>query len=69
MGDPQQKLNDAILYALREGCFFPVPEPTGKSTVRDYIQWGAMRNLHDAIRDFDRAGGFERAAAPVREEA
>lgn len=50
---PQQQLNDAIFYALREGCFFPVPEPKPGASTRDLIQWGAMRNLHTAIRRFD----------------
>jgi hypothetical protein len=48
----QQRLNDAVLYALKEGCFFPVPEPRRGASVRELIQWGAMRNLHDAIADF-----------------
>lgn len=51
----QQKLNDAVMYALREGCFFPVPEPQRGATTKELIQWGAMRNLHDAIAEFNRA--------------
>ena len=54
----QQELNDAILYALKCGCFFPVPDLRPGATVQDCIQWGAMRNLHRAIREFDLAGGF-----------
>ncbi len=42
-------LRDAVLYALKEGCFFPVPQPTPGASVRELVQWGAMRNLHDAI--------------------
>jgi hypothetical protein len=55
---PQQALNSAVLYALREGCFFPVPQPRAGASVRDLIQWGALRHLHDAIREADRAGLF-----------
>lgn len=43
-------VTDAVLYAVKEGCFFPVPEPNPKTaTARDWVQWGAMRNLHNAI--------------------
>ena len=48
-GSSQEWLNKAVLYALREGCFFPVPEPKPDAGIRAWIQWGAMRNLHDAI--------------------
>lgn len=47
----QEKLNAAVLYALREGCFFPVPEPKPSAPTQEWIQWGAMRNLHTAIAD------------------
>jgi hypothetical protein len=49
-----EQLIDAVFYALRAGCFFPVPEPRPGATVRELIQWGAMRHLHDAIAEFDR---------------
>ncbi len=52
---PQQKLNEAVLYALRSGCFFPVPEPKPGATVEELVRWGAMRHLHDAIAEFYRA--------------
>lgn len=55
MPETQQQLNDAILYALREGCFFPVPEPKFGAPTREWIQWGAMRNLHTAIAAHFRA--------------
>ena len=45
----QDQLNDAILYALRVGCFFPVPEPPSTAPVEAWRQWGALRHLHDAI--------------------
>jgi hypothetical protein len=61
---PQETLNRAVLYALQEGCFFPVPQPQRGATTRELIQWGAMRNLHAAIREFDLAGGF---TAPSQE--
>jgi hypothetical protein len=51
----QLKLNAAVFYALREGCFFPVPDPQPGASVRELIQWGAMRNLHTAIAEFRRA--------------
>lgn len=47
----QITLNDAVLYALRCGCFFPVPEPQPGATTDELIRWGAMRNLHRAIAD------------------
>lgn len=53
--DAQQKLNRAVMYALREGCFFPVPEPQKGASVEDLVKWGAMRGLHDAIAEFNRA--------------
>ena len=52
--DSQQRLNSAVMYALREGCFFPVPEPKAGATIQELIQWGAMRNLHDAIAEFNK---------------
>lgn len=55
---PQERLNFAILYALREGCFFPVVQPKDTADLRAWIQWGALRYLHAAIREFDQAGGF-----------
>jgi len=48
----QERLNQAVLYALKSGCFFPVPEPAPGADVQALIQWGAMRNLHDAIAAF-----------------
>lgn len=51
---------DAVLYALREGCFFPVPIPEPGATVRQLIRWGAMRNLHRAIAEYERGRGDDR---------
>lgn len=39
----------AVLYAMRSGCFHPVPEPPVGATTDEWIRWGAMRNLHDAV--------------------
>lgn len=65
MSEPQQQLNDAVLYALKTGCFFPVPQPIPGATVEELIKWGAMRNLHDAIAAFfDESGG-----TPKKEQA
>lgn len=50
--NPQEHLNAAVLYALRQGCFFPVPEPSLTAPIREWIQWGAMRNLHTAMAAF-----------------
>ena len=50
--DPQEQLNAAVLYALRAGCFFPVPKPKVGAPVRTWIQWGAIRNLHTAMAAF-----------------
>ena len=40
---------DAVLYAMRCGCFFPVPEPRPPYSTEQLIQWGALRHLHDAV--------------------
>jgi hypothetical protein len=54
----QEKLNAAILYAFKSGCFFPVRFPKlGRSqrrNIRALTKWGAMRNLHSAIAEFYR---------------
>lgn len=41
----------AVLYALKCGCLFPVPQPKPGATVDELIRWGAMRNLHRAIAE------------------
>jgi hypothetical protein len=52
----QERLNFAVLYALQEGCFFPVSAPRGKRiTVKNLKKWGALRFLHNAIAEFYRA--------------
>lgn len=48
----QERLNHAVLYALKSGCFFPIREPSLTAGVRAWIRWGAMRNLHKAIAAF-----------------
>lgn len=57
-----QELIDAVFYALRAGCFFPVPLPRKDATVQELIQWGAMRHLHDAIAEYYRS---KQALIPV----
>lgn len=52
--DAQQMLNAAVFYALKVGCFFPVPEPQPGASVDELIRWGALRNLHDALAVFGR---------------
>ena len=59
MTDPQKALNDAVVYALKSGCFFPVPEPKPPYTVESLVKWGALRNLHTAIRHADEAELFQ----------
>lgn len=56
----QSQVIDAVLYALKSGCFFPVPEPQPGATVQDLVQWGAMRNLHTSIAELGRAGLADR---------
>ena len=54
----EQKIIDAVLYAVNNGCFFPVPYPPETKrqwTTRDMVQWGAMRHLHTAIAEYSRA--------------
>lgn len=57
MSRQEQQVIDAVLYALREGCFFPVPEPKPTAPISKWIQWGAMRHLHDAIADLTKGRG------------
>jgi hypothetical protein len=60
MSDAQkQRIVDAVLYAMREGCFFPVPRPQPPTTVRELIQQGAMRNLHAAVAEATRGSRDE----------
>ena len=44
----------AVLYAMRHGCFFPVPEPKPPYRIPDLIRWGAMRALHTAVAEYTR---------------
>ena len=48
----QERLNWAVLYALRTGCFFPVRKPGTTTDVVAWRRWGAMRYLHAAIAEF-----------------
>ncbi len=45
---------DAVLYAMKEGCFFPVKKPRPFSSVKQLIRWGALRNLHRAVAEATR---------------
>ena len=47
----QVQLNNAILYALRCGCLFPVTLPKPGASIDKWIRWGAMRHLHSAIAE------------------
>lgn len=41
---------DAVLYAMRCGCFFPHRSPRGRRcTVPALIKWGAMGHLHNVV--------------------
>lgn len=62
MTKEQREVIDAVLYAVKEGCFYPVPEPKPTAGVRAWVQWGAMRNLHTAIAHLSRAGQADRAS-------
>lgn len=55
MSEQEKAIIDAVLYAMREGCFFPVPEPKPPYSVRQLVKWGAMRNLHTAVAEYSRA--------------
>ncbi len=44
-----EKLRAAVLYAFKEGCFHPVPQPPAGSETQAYVRWGAMRHLHAVI--------------------
>lgn len=47
-------LGASALYAMRCGCFHPVPEPPAGASVETLTQWGAMRNLHDKVAALSR---------------
>lgn len=51
----EREVVDAVLYAMRSGCFFPVREPKPTAPVRGWIQWGAMRNLHTKVAELHRS--------------
>lgn len=50
----KERIVDAVLYALRCGCLFPVPAPKPRASTQELIRWGAMRNLHAAVADTTR---------------
>jgi len=50
----EHEIVEAVLYAMRHGCFFPVPEPTPPYRVPDLIRWGALRNLHTKVAELVR---------------
>lgn len=52
----QAAVISAVLYAVNEGCFFPVPEPGTGASTQDWVKWGALRHLHEAIAQLGRAG-------------
>ena len=45
-------LEQAILYAMRSGCFHPVRFPKRPYRTRDLIRWGAMKNFHRAVAEY-----------------
>ena len=51
----EREIVAAALYAMRVGCLFPVPVPALRAPTEEWIRWGAMRNLHDAVAAFTRA--------------
>ncbi len=46
---PLTEVERAVLYALRVGCFFPVPFPRPPYSVQKLTRWGAMMNMHNKI--------------------
>ena len=48
--EKEHAIVEAVLYALRQGCFFPLPMPSGKNiTVMNLRRWGALKNLHNKV--------------------
>lgn len=45
------QLEQAIFYALRCGCFFPVPRPRRGASVEELKKWGALRHFHDVAAE------------------
>lgn len=58
MSEKEKAVVDAVLYAMRCGCFFPVPNPTAPYTVEQLTKWGAMRNLHTKVAELCRQGAL-----------
>lgn len=54
MSKAERHVIHAVLYAMRNGCFFPVSEPKPPYRVKNLIQLGAMRNLHTAVAELTR---------------
>ena len=50
----------AVLYAMKEGCFFPVKPPRSPYKVKNLIKWGALRNLHRAVAEARREARCDR---------
>ena len=53
----EQEVVNAVLYAMRCGLFFPVRTPKSPSTVEQWVKWGAMKNLHNAVAKLPRSKG------------
>jgi hypothetical protein len=45
---------DAVLYAMEEGCFVPLPKPKRGASMQELIRWGALVNLHRAVAEAHR---------------
>ena len=52
----EQAIVNAVLYAMREGCFFPLYKPKPGADVQQWIKWGAMQNLHNTVAEYSRKG-------------
>lgn len=61
MTEHERELIQAVLYAVGEGCFFPVPEPKRGAGILAWKQWGAMRHLHDKIAAYTKSQRTEAA--------
>jgi hypothetical protein len=68
MSEAEREVVNAVLYAMREGCFFPVPEPQASAPMREWIQWGAMRNLHNKVAQLPKPAMTPSVSADRKEQ-
>jgi hypothetical protein len=54
MTPEEAEVIEAVLYAMKEGCFFPLRKPKPGAGIRRWVKWGAIQNLHNAVANYTR---------------